>query len=188
MKEIFQDDDRYVELKIVPQSLRNIIFVVFHGNPIDGHLNAYRTYHKIRQCYFWPGMFQYVKRMCQTCPGCSLSNLTKNRSADLVYSFPIEAPMKVLFVDIYAAGAEFNFVCTKHYLIAACGVTSFVISSRGHSRTKFHSVCRGLDEDLAALWIFSHNCGGQRQQILGRIYKDCAIAKYQHTCIVWGKL
>ena len=49
MKEIFQDDDRYVELKIVPQSLRNNIFVAFHANPIGGHLNAYRSYHRIRQ-------------------------------------------------------------------------------------------------------------------------------------------
>ena len=36
--------------------------------------------------------------------------------------------MRVLFVDIYAAGAEFNFVGTKHYLIAACRITSFAIA------------------------------------------------------------
>ena len=57
-----------------------------------------------------------------------MSNITKNRSVDLVYSFPIEAPMRVLFVDIYAAGAEFNFMGTKHYLIAACGMASFAIA------------------------------------------------------------
>ena len=39
----------------------------------------------------------------------------------------MDAPMKVLFVDIYAAGSEFNFEGTKHYLIAACGMTSFGI-------------------------------------------------------------
>lgn len=66
--------------------------------------------------------------MCRACPGCSLSNITKNMCADLVYSFPIEAPMRVLFVDIYAAGAKFNFVGTKHYLIAACGMTSIAIA------------------------------------------------------------
>ena len=62
MKEIFQNDDRFVELKIVPQSSRNIIFVAFHANPIGGHLNAYRTYHRVRQRYFWPGMYTYIKR------------------------------------------------------------------------------------------------------------------------------
>jgi hypothetical protein len=66
--------------------------------------------------------------MCNACPGGSLSSVTKNRSADLVYSFPIEAPMKVLFVDIYAAGAELNAVGTKHYLIAACGMAYFAIA------------------------------------------------------------
>ena len=103
MKEIFQDDDRYVELKIVPQSLRNIISIAFNANPIGigGHLNTYRTYHRVRQRYSWPGMFQYTKRMCQTCPGCRLSNLTKNRSADLVYSFPIEAPMRVFYCSLW---------------------------------------------------------------------------------------
>ena len=36
--------------------------------------------------------------------------------------------MRVLFIDIYAAGAEFNFVGTKYYLVAACGMTSFTIT------------------------------------------------------------
>ena len=35
--------------------------------------------------------------------------------------------MGVLFVDIYAAGAEMNFVGNKHYLIAACGMTTFAV-------------------------------------------------------------
>ena len=109
MKEIFQNNTKFVELRIVPSSMVNIIFVAFHANPIGGHLNPYRTYHRMRQQYFWPGMHQYIKRMCKACPGCGLSNITKNRCADLVYSFPIDAPMRVLSVDIHAAGAEFNF-------------------------------------------------------------------------------
>ena len=107
--------------------MKNIVFVAFHANPIGGHLNAYRTYHRIRQRYFWPNMFQCIKKMYKACPGCNLSNLTQNRSAYLVYSFPIDAPMRVLFVYIYAAGSEFNFVGTKHYLIADCGMTSFAV-------------------------------------------------------------
>ena len=35
--------------------------------------------------------------------------------------------MGVLFVDMYAAGAEMNFDGNKHYLIAACGMTSFAV-------------------------------------------------------------
>jgi hypothetical protein len=127
MKEIFPDDVKYVELRIVPSSLYNIIFVAFHANPIGAHLDPYRTHHRIRQRYFWPGMYQYIRKMCRACPSCTLKNITKNRCSDLVYSFPIDAPMRVLFVDIYTAGSEFSFEGSKHYLIAACRMTSFAI-------------------------------------------------------------
>ena len=127
MKEIFAHNDKFVELRIVPESLRNIIFIAFHANPIGAHLDAPRTFHRIRQRYFWPGMYTYCKRLIKSCPACALANATQSRSSDLVYGFPIDAPMRVLFVDVYAAGTEVNFDGTKNYLIAACGMTSFAI-------------------------------------------------------------
>ena len=65
--------------------------------------------------------------MCKACPGCNLANLSLRRSADLVYSFPIEAPMLVLHVDIYTVGVEQNFEGTQYYLIASCGMTGFSV-------------------------------------------------------------
>ena len=78
MREIFQNDDRCIELKIVPESLQNIIFVAFHSNPIGGHLNAHRTYHRVRQRYFWPGMCQYIRRCAIPAQGaaCQISRRT----------------------------------------------------------------------------------------------------------------
>ena len=76
MKEIFTNGAKCIKLRIVPASLQNIVFIAFHANPIGGHFDAYRTYHRIRQRYFWPGVYSYVKRLCKACPGCSLSNIT----------------------------------------------------------------------------------------------------------------
>ena len=50
------------------------------------------------------------------------------RSADLVYGLPINAPILVLFVDIYAAGTDINLDGNSHHLIAACGMNGFSIS------------------------------------------------------------
>ena len=176
LKEIFQNDVKFVELRVVPASLVNIIFVAFHANPIGGHLNPYRTYHRIRQRYFWPGMYQYIKRMCKACPGCSLSNITKNRCADLVYSFPIDAPMRVLFVDIYAAGSEFNFEGTKHYLIAADGMTSFAICEDTPEQNS--KVFAGA---LMKIWLrfgFSHTIVVDKDsKFLGEFAKTAALLK-----------
>jgi hypothetical protein len=71
-------------------------------------------------------VYQYIKRMCEAYPGCGLS-ITENRCANLINNFPIDVPMRVLFMDIYATGTEFNFESMRHYLIAACGLTSFGI-------------------------------------------------------------
>lgn len=115
----------YARLTIVPKSLRNIVFVAFHANPIGGHFNAARTFHRIRLRYFWPFMYKYIDRMCSACPGCALSNRVKAKSAELVYSFPIEAPFLVLHVDIYVAGKFAGFEGCTVFLIACCGMCSF---------------------------------------------------------------
>ena len=63
LKEVFPNDTKFVKLRIVPTSLRNMIYVAFHCNPIGGHLNAFRTYFRIRLRYFWPGIFQFCKTL-----------------------------------------------------------------------------------------------------------------------------
>jgi len=71
-------------LQLVPAKLMNIVFIAFHTNAIGGHLNAYRTFHRLRLHFYWPGMYSYVKRMCQGCPGCALANPTRGKSSELV--------------------------------------------------------------------------------------------------------
>jgi hypothetical protein len=72
-------------------------------------------------------MFSYIERMCQACPGCTLSNSLRGNSSELIYHFPIEAPFQVLFVDAYSAGKYSGFEGSEIYLIAACGMTGFSI-------------------------------------------------------------
>ena len=78
MKEIFRNDVKFVDLRIVPESLQNINFMAFHAKPIGDHLDTPCTFHCMRQQYFWPGMFNYVKQLVKACPGCSLSNITQH--------------------------------------------------------------------------------------------------------------
>lgn len=117
--------ESYTRLQLVPRTLRNIVFVAFHTNPIGGHFNAARTFHRIRLRFYWPNMYKYIDRMCRACPGCVLANRTKSKSAELVYNFPIEAPFLVLHVDIYVAGKFAGFEGCTVFLIACCGMCSF---------------------------------------------------------------
>jgi hypothetical protein len=109
----------------VPAEFYNILFIAFHTNPIGGHFNTYHTLHRMRLWIYWPGMFKYIKRMCCACPGCTLSNPTHSKSAELVYHFPIEAPMMVLHIDEYSAGKQIGFKGSETYLIACCRMCTF---------------------------------------------------------------
>ena len=66
----------YTCLQLVQQELTNILFIAFHTNAMGGHLNAHRTLHCLRLWFYWPGMYAFVKRVCQLCPGRALANPT----------------------------------------------------------------------------------------------------------------
>jgi hypothetical protein len=87
-KESIARSNSYTCLQFVPCELYNIIFVAFHANPIEAHLNAL---HCIRLRFYWSSMYAYVRRMCHACLGCTLSNPTHGKSSELVYGFPIKA-------------------------------------------------------------------------------------------------
>ena len=58
---------------------------------------------------------------------CALANRTHSYARELVYGFPISAPMLVLHADGFSAGAHKSFEGDSTYLIAACGMTSFAV-------------------------------------------------------------
>jgi hypothetical protein len=125
LQEPIAGSESYACLQLMPSHFRNVIFAAFHSNPLGAHLTATRTLHRIQLCYYWPGMWRYITRMCEACPGCTLANPTHSRSFELIYSFPIEAPMMVLHIDGYQAGKESVFKGSTHYLVACCGMCTF---------------------------------------------------------------
>jgi hypothetical protein len=104
----------------------NILFIAFHTNAINRHLNVYRTLHWLHLRFYWPAMYAYVKWMCTACPGCALSNPTRGKSSKLVYNFPVKAPFLVMHFDAYVAGKRVGFEGSDAYLIRYCGMCSFV--------------------------------------------------------------
>ena len=124
-KEPIGGSSSYTRLQIVPREFYNVIFVAFHTNPIGGHLNPYRTLHRIRLRFYFPGMYTYIVKMCSTCPGCALSNPTCSKSSELIYGFPVEALFKVMHFDGFSAGTQKGFEGNECFLIGCCGMTAF---------------------------------------------------------------
>jgi len=124
-REPLAGSNSYTRLQLVPKEFYNILFVAFHSNPIGGHFNAYRTLHRLRLRFYWPGMYSYIVKMCNACPGCALANPTRQKSSELIYNFPIEAPFLVLHIDGYMVGKQQGFEGSEVYVIACCGMCTF---------------------------------------------------------------
>eukprot|EP00956_Cyclotella_meneghiniana_P009859 scaffold13641_cov42-Cyclotella_meneghiniana.AAC.3 len=123
--ESIQGSDDLAELQIVPASLKNIVFIAFHANPLGGHFNTFRTMHRIRLRFWWPRMYSYIEKLIDKCAGCKLTNPGIRKSAELVYNFPVTEPMVVLHVDCYQAGAIKTYDNVSAYLVAGCNMTGF---------------------------------------------------------------
>jgi hypothetical protein len=163
-----------MHLQLVPQEMYNILFIAFHTNAIGGHLNVYRTLHRLRLRYYWPGMYAFVKRMCPACPGCTLSNPNHSKSSKLVYNFPFEAPFLVMHFDAYVPGKHAGFEGSDAYLISCCGMCSFacmrILLQYGFCHTavldkgsKFFGICR---EPLDLLKINCHVLSGANHNLM----------------------
>ena len=148
MKVIFKNDVKYVNLRMELEYIRNVIYLKFYANLLGSHHDAFRTFQKICQRYFWPDMYQYCRSMIKAYPGCSIGHITMRRSVELVYSFPIYAHVRFLFVDIYAAGTDINFYGNLQHLIADCGMTGFAISESTLDQT-----AKTLASILIKIWL-----------------------------------
>ncbi|UYV83065.1 hypothetical protein LAZ67_22002076, partial [Cordylochernes scorpioides] len=57
-------------LLVIPKCMRPDILKEFHDVPTAGHLGFARTYDRIRKRYFWPGLYNSVRRYVAHCKEC----------------------------------------------------------------------------------------------------------------------
>ena len=57
---------------VVPKSYRHEILSIAHESPMPGHLGINKTYHKIINHFYWPGLKSDVSKYCKTCHTCQM--------------------------------------------------------------------------------------------------------------------
>ena len=57
---------------VVPKSYRHEILSIAHESPMSGHLGINKTYHKIINHFYWPGLRSDVSKYCKTCYTCQM--------------------------------------------------------------------------------------------------------------------
>ena len=55
---------------ILPKTMRENVICSLHDE--SGHLCHVKTLNRVKDRYFWPGMFKDVKKWCEKCVKCQL--------------------------------------------------------------------------------------------------------------------
>ena len=85
---------------VIPRNLIDEILVSMHDDVTAGHLGVAKTYDKIRQRYFWEGMYKDITHWIETCKDCASKKSPKRTATAPMQSIPVEGPFDRMCVDV----------------------------------------------------------------------------------------
>ena len=86
---------------VVPRVYRPEILNLAHDNPMSGHLGINKTYHKILNHFYWPGLKSDVSQFCKSCHTCQMVG-KPNQTIPKAHLQPIPAfdePFSRIIID-----------------------------------------------------------------------------------------
>ena len=86
---------------VVPRVYRPEILNLAHDTPMSGHLGVNKTYHKILNHFYWPGLKSDVSQFCKSCHTCQMVG-KPNQTIPKAHLQPIPAfdePFSRIIID-----------------------------------------------------------------------------------------
>src|ERR1043166_179019 len=74
-------------VQVIQRGQEEPILLLYHDDPLGGHLGARKTWNKIRQRYFWPNMFKDIENYVKSCYNCQMQAVHRPIPREM---FPIE--------------------------------------------------------------------------------------------------
>ena len=81
---------------VVPSNLKYEILMRCHDDVTAGHFGVHKTYEKIRERYWWKGMFKDCEHWCKSCIDCQTKKTPRNRHKAPLLSMPVESAFDAL--------------------------------------------------------------------------------------------
>lgn len=85
---------------VVPQSMKYEILSSVHNHVAGAHFGAHKTFQKLKQRYWWPGMFKDVEHWCKSCVDCAMKKSPRNTKRAPLLPLPVEGAFDRVAVDV----------------------------------------------------------------------------------------
>ena len=111
---------------VVPRIYRPEILNLAHETPMSGHLGVNKTYHKILNHFYWPGLKSYVSQHCKSCHTCQMVG-KPNQTIPKAHLQPIPAfdePFSRIIIDCVGPLPKTKSGC-QYLLTIMCASTRF---------------------------------------------------------------
>ena len=123
---------QHIYTRVVPPSLRQMVFAAFHASPLAGHMGLAKTYHRIATRYWWPTMATDIRRMTLGCAHCRAVNASNHEAQQILKSLQTEQPFDIIFLDVWSPGKvppikspSGSSTGPSAVLTSLCGMTAF---------------------------------------------------------------
>ena len=100
-----------VDLQVlVPEALQGVVIAGCHQG-MEGHMSVMKTFQKVRDRFYWPGMYNDVQRYVKYCAGCQLKSPTVGK-AHITKHIEASAPGECVVIDLlhYPTAQGFKYV------------------------------------------------------------------------------
>lgn len=95
------ENDEYAWKEIVPKDRRLQVIKNLHDNPTSGHTGTFKTFHRVRQQYYWPKMRHDITKYVKNCHTCSQYKGEPRKGYGYMSRRPMpDKPWQVISLDL----------------------------------------------------------------------------------------
>ena len=123
-----------IRVRVVPESLRDVIMAACHASPFSGHTSEQKTLWRCQTHYWWPTMRKDVRDACRGCAHCNAANITSHEASTQLKTITTTVPFDIMCFDFWKPGDGTTIPSPtdgggppiKAMLTGMCIMTSFV--------------------------------------------------------------
>ena len=143
-----------------------VLFLV-HTHPLGGHFHKDVMFEKLRDTYFWPQMYQDIRKYVQTCDACQ--RRTRPHTQGALHPIPVSAPFFKIGIDF--VGPLPRTPRLNRYIIVATDYMTRWPEARAVEKANAQTVAEFIYDDI----VCRHGCPDRIQSDRVTHFRDDVI-------------